>query len=191
MEIPEGNHLVDPDEPHAEVIEIGTQRVWQTRLPITRDAFHALTLEPGLAKIGIGLAAMDGHYFRRSPGAREDGPVETRTIDGRVWVHCAKPASAPSLPAGPEGPRLLTVDKHHSLIFRAGREIEWLRLPDGRAYVHVIEGGSDKAPLGLPDGWTLSTEVLSEERTIHLPHPTTVFFFPNGDSYQGPIERGA
>ncbi len=52
--------------------------------------------------------------------------------------------------------------------------------------VHVIEGGSGRADLALRDGWTQREERAEEERTLHLPAPCTVFFFRNGDSYQGP-----
>ena len=67
---------------------------------------------------------------------------------------------------------------------RPGRELNYLVLPNGSEYVHVITG---EAPLILPGGWLLGNERIDEERTIHLPAPATVFFFPNGDSYQGPV----
>ena len=31
-------------------------------------------------------------------------------------------------------------------------------------------------------------EKAEEEQTLHLPAPCTVFFFPHGDSYQGPVQ---
>ncbi len=30
---------------------------------------------------------------------------------------------------------------------------------------------------------------LSDDWVVRLPTPTTVFFFPNGDSYQGPLAK--
>ena len=64
-----------------------------------------------------------------------------------------------------------------------------LRLPDGRRFVHVVEGGPDKPPLALPDGWQLETVVLASDWIVRLPTPATVFFFPNRDSYQGPVTK--
>ena len=58
----------------------------------------------------------------------------------------------------------------------------------GARFVHVIEGGEGKAPLAVPDGWTLESVALEEDWVLPLPNPTTVFFFRNGDSFQGPIE---
>lgn len=189
MEIPKKNHLVDPDQPHMEIIDLETRDVWQSVHPVVMDEFRAMQLAPRLSKLGIGLAAMDAHYFRRSPGAAEDGPVRTRDFDGRLFLFCARPEGEATHPAGPDGPRQLRVDKHHSVVYRAGRKLQWLSLPDGGEYVHVIEGGPAKPPIALPDGWSLATREVTEERTIHLPHPTTVFFFPNGDSFQGPVRR--
>ena len=80
------------------------------------------------------------------------------------------------------------MDKHHVLRFEAGREIPILVDTAGERLVHVIEGGEGKAPLAVPEGWTLESIPLEREWVLPLPNPTTVFFFPNGDSFQGPIE---
>ncbi len=83
----------------------------------------------------------------------------------------------------------MLVEKHHVLRFRTGRRVPVLRVPgaEGGDFVHVVEGGPDKPPLTLPDGWTLSEVALETEWVVRIPTPTTVFFFPNRDSYQGPI----
>jgi hypothetical protein len=79
------------------------------------------------------------------------------------------------------------VHKHHVIRFVAGREVSVLLHPEGKRFVHVIEGGAGKAPLSLPEGWKLESLKLAEDWIVALPTPTTVFFFPNGDSYQGPL----
>jgi len=89
--------------------------------------------------------------------------------------------------AGSAGPRRLLVEKHHVIRFAAGREVPVLEHPDGRRFVHVIEGGEGKAPLDLPDGWEIESVKLAENWVVYLPTPTTVFFLSNGDSYQGPL----
>ncbi len=81
----------------------------------------------------------------------------------------------------------MVVDKHHRLRCAAGREIQIVIDSTGDRFVHVIEGGAEKAPLALSDGWARETVTLEDEWVLSLPNPTTVFFFPNGDSFQGPI----
>jgi hypothetical protein len=56
----------------------------------------------------------------------------------------------------------------------------------------MVEGGPEKPPLALPDGWALSEVALEADWIVRLPSPTAVFLFPDRDSYQGPIvERPA
>jgi hypothetical protein len=179
--------MVGARELHGEVLDPGTGNVWQSLEPITREEYQALPLEPGWLRVGVGTGAMDEHWFARSPGADEDGPMELREIGGRRFGLCARPASAPTRPAGPDGPRLLLVQKHHVIRFVAGREVPVLLHPDRERFVHVIEGDEGKAPLALPAGWKLESVKLAEDWVLQLPTPTTVFFFPNGDSYQGPL----
>jgi hypothetical protein len=185
---PEQNFPRDARELHAEVMESATLEVWQSCGSISREELAALALPDGWRKIGVGRGAMDAHCFRRSPGADEDGPVRLRQIDGREFFFCARPASAPELPAGEGGPTLLTVDKHHTIVFEADRSVDWLTLPDGREFVHVVAAESGAPELVLPDGWKVAPRPIERELVIELPAPATVFFFPNGDSFQGPLE---
>jgi len=200
-ELPAHNLLVDCRELHAELLDLKTGTVWQSHRPISREAYDALVLPPTLRKLGIGAGVMDAHYFRRSPGAETDGPVTERDVEGHLFIHCANPPKGgPESPVG-DDPRLLRVDKYHSLIFEAGREVDVIRLPDGRDFVQVIAatpGGGGLLQPGaappsglefrLPDGWALRTEKLAARTTIHLPHPTQAWFFANGASFQGPVE---
>ena len=186
----EKDQRLDASEPHFEVIDTATQEVWQSVHAVDDETFRAMDPGPGMRKIGVGTGAMVLHFFRRSPDADRDGPVRTREIGGHACFHCARPIGAPELPAGPSGPHKMQVDKHHTLIYRAGREIRWLHAPDGSDYVHVIDAGRGDAPLPLPEGFRLSREKLERDLVVALPHPTTAFFFPGGDSYQGPVERG-
>jgi hypothetical protein len=82
---------------------------------------------------------------------------------------------------------LLKVEKHHTLIYRAGRSVDEISQPDVSEYIHVIDGGSDKAPLALPDGWKLRTMEIATELVVELPAPAVAWFFPNRDSFQGPL----
>ncbi|MEM9176926.1 MAG: hypothetical protein AAGC67_17020 [Myxococcota bacterium] len=179
--------LLEIDRPHAEILDPTTGQVWQTLAGCGPDALAALDLPAPLQSLGAGTAAMDEHWFDRAPGAAEDGPLETRTIAGHEWGHCARPASAPAKPFGEDGPIELHVDKHHALRFRAGRRIPVLKTPEGEDFVHVIARPRDADPLAIPDGCRLGEVVLTEDWILRLPQPTRVFFFGSGDSFQGPL----
>lgn len=183
-DVPKENIQLDLDQPHMEIIDTAEGKVFQPMNGVTRAEYDAIDAQPPYVKVGIGLGAMDEGGFLRSPGAEVDGPMEVRALYGHSWSFCARPLGAPELPAGPDGPRRILVDKHHVVAYRAGPELGTLVLPDGSEYVHVIRGS---APLALPDGWKLRAERLEHDVTIRLATPTTVFFFPNGDSYQGPV----
>jgi hypothetical protein len=200
-EIPSHNLIIDCHDLHAELLDVETGTVWQSHRPISREAYDALELPPNVIKVGIGAGVMDAHYFRRSPGAVADGPVAGRDIEGQLFIHCANPPrGGPETPVG-DDPKLLRVDKYHSLIFEAGAEVDVIRLPDGRDFVQVIaatpHGGgllqAEAAPpsgleFGLPEGWVLRSEKFAARTTIHLPHPTQAWFFKNGASFQGPVD---
>lgn len=204
--VPTGNWIVACQEFHAEVLDLRAGSVWQCVQPTTAEAYEALELPDGVRKLGGGVGVMDAHYFRRSPGGEFDGPVEEREFGDRRWIHCASPpAGGPQFPVG-DDPALLRVDKHHSLVFEAGREVDVLRLPERRDYLQVIaaspRGGgllqprelaeADVAlelPAELPAGWTLRTEKLSVRTVIHLPNPTEAWFFKSGASFQGPVDN--
>ncbi len=180
--------LIDAQELHGEFLDPSTGNVWQSLEPISREDYQELPIEPGWLRVGIGRAAMDEHWFARSPGKEEDGPMELLEIGERRFGLCARPASALSQSFNPDGPRRVLVDKYHVVRFLSGRQVPVLCDPDGARFVHVIEGGEGKASLAVPDGWKLECVELTEDWVLQLPSPTTVFFFANGDSYQGPLE---
>lgn len=179
--------MVGARKPHMEVLELSTRQVWQSLGPISLEDANALELEPGWVKVGVGTGAMGEHWFERSPGTPDEGPMEERSIGGRQFVFCARPVGQPSLPDGSEGPRQMCVDKYHVLRYFGGTRVQLLRLPDERDFVHVVEGGPEKPSLALPEGWLLRDVLLEEDWVVKLPAPATVFFFPNRDSFQGPI----
>jgi hypothetical protein len=200
MELSAHNVLVDCQELHGELFDLETGAVWQSHRPIRREEYLALELPPKLIRVGIGAGVMDEHYFRRSPGADEDGPVAEREIAGHLFIHCANPPKGgPETPVG-DDPKRMCVDKHHSLVFEAGSEVLVIRHGDGRDFVQVVsaspagggllqkaEVASGGSEIPLPDGWSLRGEKLELRTTIHLPNPTEAWFFANGASFQGPV----
>ncbi len=198
-EIPTTNHIIDCHLQHAEVLEKATRTIWQSVEPVSREELAALKLPDGFVPVGFGRGVMDAHYFRQSPGASEPGPVNDMIIEGQRFIHCANtPASAPETPiAG--GPARLWVDKHHTLVFEAGRELSIIRTEQGAEYVQVIsaspEGGGllqkqavGAADMMLPSGWRIRTELVADRTVTSLPNPTEAWFFPDGSSFQGPLE---
>jgi hypothetical protein len=179
--------MVGAQELHGEILDPSTRNVWQSLEPMTREEYKAHAIDDGWIRAGIGAGVMDEHWFDRSPGSNGDGAMDVRQIGGRRFGLCARPLSGPELPTGPDGPRKLLIDKFHGLRFAEGRSIQIMVLPDGSEFVHVVEGGAQKSPLALPVDWTIRTVELESDWILRLPAPTTVFFFPNGDSYQGPV----
>jgi len=178
---PAGNGL------HMEIMDTRSRQVWQTMSDVTQTEYQALAVEAPFVKIGIGALAGHLSYFRRSPGAAVDGAMDRMEYAGHTWSQCAKPDGAPRFPFGPDGPRQISVLKHHSIVFAAGSEVGYLRSPDGDYYVHVIASGAWIEDLKLPSGWKHERVAIEKELTLHLPCPTTAFFFANFESYQGPV----
>jgi hypothetical protein len=93
------------------------------------------------------------------------------------------------------------VDKHHTIIFEAGRELTIIRTETGSDFIQVIsaspEGGGllqenavEADDFALPSGWHLRLEPVAERTVIDLPNPTEAWFFANGSSFQGPVKPG-
>ena len=197
-EVPTENYLIDCLQPHAEVLEVATQTVWQSVEPISHVEYAQLALPEGIVPVGIGSGVMDAHYFRQSPGAEAPGPVRDRFINGRRFIHCANPPAAGAERPIPDGPARLIVDKHHTLIFEAGSELTIIRTETGADLIQVISASPEGGGLlqenavgaddfALPSRWQLRTETITERTVIDLPNPTEAWFFPNGSSFQGPI----
>jgi hypothetical protein len=185
----ENFHPIEPGL-HMEIIDTKTMQVWQTMANVTLEDDRTLTLEDPYRKAGIGALAGYCSYFRRSPDAEVSGPMQTMELGGHRWSHCAIPGGPPSFPAGPDGPRLMAVNKHHSIVYAAGTDLRYLESPTGEIYVHVIDGHQGTKDLLIPEKWFFGTIRLERETTVELPCPTSVFFFTatqGTESYQGPI----
>jgi hypothetical protein len=176
------NATVRPREPRCELLDTETHEIWMAREPVARAWYDALAPEPPLVKSGYGAGAMDRAWFRRSPGAGEDGPLATREIGGRTFQLVARPELG-----GPRSdvPRRLVVHKFHGIAFDAGRRVALLRSPEGKDYVQLVAGRGESEP---PPGWELREIALDAEWVVELPAPTETFWLANGASFQGPVE---
>lgn len=178
-----------------EIVNTQTNEVWLCQHPITRETFKALVLPEQFSKVGIGRAAHDLAYFRRSPGTGEDGPLETMEVDNLVFSKVAKPGAFEQkyLLQGYQNFFLLSVYKYHIVQFAAGRTIEVLTMEDGSDYVPNIaasEEGMTSQLLKewtLPEDWSIRKVTLQEELVVEIPCPSRVCFFNNGYGFHGPV----
>ena len=166
------------------------RRVWLAQAPCTREQFDRLELPEGFAKIGVGMAVADIAYFRRSPDAVADGPLETIEIGGIRFAYIAK-LGRPE-PAR-DGVSVLSVYKHHRVLYRAGRVLEILDAGDGFDYVPLAararlmsESDADRLRI-LPAGWSIRKVVIRDDLLVELPCPTHAMLLTSGDAFQGPV----
>lgn len=189
VDIPWANTIVDSATScHHEIINTETMEVWQALEPSTLEAFEAMEVEAPWAKVATGFGRMDESYFRRSPGMDEDGPMATMEAFGFVWSHCANPDMAGAVQHGENGPREISVHKYHTMIFHGGHDLDILCAPDGNEYVHIFDTRRVGLPKDLPDGYAIRSVHLEEKIVLDLGYPATVFFFPDGNGFQGPLD---
>ena len=130
-------------------------------------------------------AAADTAYFRRSPGASEDGPLEVASVAGHRMVLVAVAVETREV-----APRVRStvVDKHHTAHFDAGRTITVLDLGDGTVLLPAF--ASDRPVVtALPDGWSLREVTLTGPVTAELANPARLVVV-DGNGFHGPVGGG-
>jgi hypothetical protein len=179
--------IVRPRDPHVELLDTVTNDVWMSLEPVSPERNRSLVAPLPLLRIAQWTGAMDRSVYHRSPGADEDGPLEERDIDGIRFVLTARPDFPAPEPA-PGYPHRVDVEKHQTIEFDAGRDVLVLTLPHGETFLHVIEPpAGDERVRDLPPGWVVTSRHLDAPLRVRLPDVTTVFFWPNGESFQGPV----
>jgi len=186
-QLPEGGVAIPGGrDPHMEVIEVATRRVWMSVEPATRQDYDALLqgLDESLRGVGIGAAVMDAALFLCSPNGGGE-PVRERTIGGRRFINVAVPGAQTSLPCGM---LQIMVNKAHVLGYDAGRALTILSLPEGD-FVEVVGSADNDHQITLPDGGSLQQLELKRPWVVPLPTPTTTLWhFGYGmRSFQGPV----
>ena len=184
------NVTVSPRQPHVEVMNPQTGDVWLLQEPITFDEFKAMKVAPPLIKSGCASAAFDAAHFLRSPGAESDGPLETCVVDGKEFVRVAR-----ALAFSGRAPMHVKVQKHHVMTFAKGNEVVVARLPDvagvaGGFYVQQTESVPGKT-FDVPADWQVRRATLTEDWTVFVAPPVSVWFFTSLASFQGPIAADA
>lgn len=183
--IAEANITQAPRELHMEVMNLQTRDVWVCQQPITEAQFKALKVNAPLMKVGYGRAAFDFAYFRRSPGAAEDGALETTIIDGLGFARVARPQQLRGFAAGDAATQMM-IEKHHIIGFDAGSELRLARLPDGQYYLQQTVSAS-ATPDVDPEDWQMYSLKLAAPWSVELSCPAAVYFFRNLRSYTGPF----
>jgi|APCry1669188879_1035177.scaffolds.fasta_scaffold00042_13 hypothetical protein len=171
----------------AEVFELATGAVWLCQQAMTEAEFAALEPAPGFIKVGIGRSAMDVAWFRRSPGAAADGPLETRAMGGRTFARVAKPLDFRGFNPGTQA-TLFQVEKHHVLGYHAGKTLQLVRMPDGQFLVPQTLSAQGDCK-GVPPGGEFVEVTLQTPWSVVLPCPTSVYFFNDLSSFCGPIPQ--
>lgn len=168
-----------------EIMETATADVWLCQTPVEPAKVAALTLADGFTIVGAAPAVADVAYFDRSPDAEEDGPLEVREVDGLRFARVARPVGREAV--GSQA-MLLTVHKHHTMLYAAGRTISVLDLGDGELLTPAWAGPSDAEP-ELPAGWSLEHVTLTDDLVARIPDPATVAALADGSGFHGPVPR--
>jgi hypothetical protein len=185
-EVPEVNRVPHLRAKMMEVMDNATGEVWMSLDEVTPAQAKALEIGPRMVKYGPAVSSMDLAWFDRSPGASTDGPLAEREIGGLRFRLVAKPGKFTPLPGG-SGVEAM-VDKHHCVVFAAGRDLEFLINPQGFAFVEQVDALADSKPIELPPGFSLRRLTLSKPWVLRAPRPAKAyFFFPSFRSFQGPI----
>ncbi len=172
-----------------ELIEADTRRVFICQAEVTAAELARFDPPDGFGHALAGGAQADMAFFARSPGADHDGPVETVELGGRRFAYVARPVGFDTLASGAVEMR---IDKHHSMLYRAGRTIEVLDFGDGTVATPAW-GSTDSAvsvtDRMLDDGWALRRVRLTDDLLTTIPNPARVIVLDRAFGFHGPVDE--
>ncbi len=157
-------------------------QAWLCQEPVTVEQAHRLALPDGASLFGPGQAVADLAYFSRSPGAAADGPLDTMEIDGLRFSFVGRAVAVERV----EDVTVMSIDKHHTMLYAAGREIDVLDFGDGTVATPAWTGSAPMGDVDLPDDWTVRTVELTDDLIAEIPNPATVVMV-DGFGFHGPI----
>ena len=169
-----------------EVMESETRNVWLGQAAVTVEQARSLRLPEGFTLAGLAPAVADAAYFGRSPGAEVDGPLDVMEVDGLRFAFVARPVGhEPEI----TGATVMTVDKHHSMLYRAGHTIDVLDLGDGTvatpAWASPDPTAGDRS---LPAGWSIREVTLRADLVVAIPNPARVAILGDRSGFHGPVQ---
>jgi len=172
-----------------ELIEAETRRVFICQAEVTAEELEVFNPPDGYSQSLVGDARADMAYFARSPGADSDGPVEIAELGGRRFSYVARPAGLETLASGAIE---MTIDKYHSVLYRAGRTIDVLDFGDGTVAVPAWGGRDPSVTLTdamLDPAWTLRSIRLAGDLLTTIPNPSRVIVLEGAFGFHGPVDQ--
>ena len=161
-------------------------QVWQCHESVTKEQTRDLVLPAGASLALLGHAVADIAFFARSPGAAVAGPLDAVDVDGLRFSMVARPLANERV----AGVTVMSIDKHHTTLYAAGRVIELLDFGDGTfatpAWKTANRSG-ERSDLDLPNGWALRTAELTNDLGATIPNPATVAILADGSGFHGPL----
>ena len=85
---------------------------------------------------------------------------------------------------------VMSIDKHHMMLYAAGRVIEVLDFGDGTFATpawNAANHSGGRSDLDLPNGWALRTAELIGDLVVTIPNPATVAILADGSGFHGPL----
>lgn len=171
---------------YMEIMNTQDLSVWMCLEPITEEQYQSVSPAAPWMQSGHAKTCMDRAAFAHSPDKPEE--FSQTECSGFVFRHVATPQNVDPTIYQSTGPKKVLVNKHHILGYEAGREVTVMDL-DGEIFIEMIGTSKNDAGRELPDGAKLRTVNLKSPIIIHLPTPTTTYFwFGEGRSFQGPVD---
>ena len=173
-----------------ELIDLLKKEVWGTA-DFTPDEYDAFTPPFLWMKNDPRIMLADGAEFLQSPGCMEPGQFTYMRAYDKEFLNVVQLITMDT-PVDPEGLiRRTELEKYHLLTYFSGRTVSILQSPAGERFIWVsrsVDRPSDT--FTLPEGWTLSTQVLQTELQVELSETVSVLRTETADSYQGPLPDG-
>lgn len=175
-----------------ELIDLTGRRVWLTT-EWTPEEYADFSLPLSWVfwrKNDPRVGLPDQSRFLRSPGCESDGQYNYMRDFDREFLQVVRLEKIHRPRDGHGLIRRIELEKHHALTFAAGRTVSILENPAGEQFISVSRSLDRVAESPtLPDGWTLTERLLTENLQVDLIGRVSVLRLDNEDSYQGPLQN--
>jgi hypothetical protein len=183
--------VLEGDGAFYELIDLLNLKVWGT--PDFTPQEYAAFAPPFLWQKNDPRTMMGDHTgeFLRSPGCAEPGQYTYLWAFDKEFLNVVRLISM-GQPADGEGLIQRTeLEKYHLLTYSAGSTVHILENPTGERFIGVSRSADRSSDtFTLPDGWALTSHVLSAELEVNLSGIVSVLRTDNEDSFQGPLPGG-
>ncbi len=173
-----------------ELIDLLNREVWGTS-DFSEQEYAAFSPPLLWIKNDPRVLIADEGEFLRSPGCAEPGLYTYLHAFDKGFLNVVKLISMDQPADGQGLIRRTELEKYHLLTYFSGRTVDILQNPTGESFIWVSR--SENRPsdtFTLPDGWSLTSHVLSSELTVDLSGTVSVLRTDNEDSFQGPLPGG-